>query len=238
MRQQQADSTGSGPARSGIEEYLHHLGRALRGPARLKHDLLTEARHSLSDSAEGYQQAGVPAAEAQRRAVAEFGSVPVLAAGYQAALAAGAVRALAVRTLLVHVLLIPATTLMWRGAPWTGPEPPARYLLLSGALDWLSVLAAALAALGFLWSIREARRPGTGSVRSARVTGWLLTGSLGLSCLCGATVYAWSVQLWDAARTWPPMLIGGLLICAAFTWLARTARSCLVTTGRPAHLPA
>ncbi|WP_238455218.1 permease prefix domain 1-containing protein [Micromonospora sp. ATA51] len=109
-----------------VEERLRELAGRLRGPARLKTDLLTEARHALLDAAEAYRADGLPAAEAERRAVAEFGSSAQLAPGYQAELAAGALRGLAVRALAVAVALMVGGDLTWRGAHWRGgPHPRA-----------------------------------------------------------------------------------------------------------------
>ena len=66
-----------------VDEHLRELAARLQGPARLKSDLLTEARHGLLDAVEAYRESGVPSTEAQRRAVVEFGSpaqvLPVLA---------------------------------------------------------------------------------------------------------------------------------------------------------------
>lgn len=57
-----------------VDEHLRELAARLQGPARLKSDLLTEARHGLLDAVEAYRESGVPSTEAQRRAVVEFGS--------------------------------------------------------------------------------------------------------------------------------------------------------------------
>ena len=60
---------------------LRELAGRLHGPVRLKADLLTEARHALLDATEAYREGGLPAAEAERRAVAEFGSARPARAG-------------------------------------------------------------------------------------------------------------------------------------------------------------
>ncbi|GAB3946135.1 hypothetical protein GCM10027614_39150 [Micromonospora vulcania] len=78
-----------------VEDHLRELAARLQGPTRLKSDLLTEARHGLLDTVEAYRERGVPATEAQRRAVAEFGSLAQLLPSWQAELAVGAARALA-----------------------------------------------------------------------------------------------------------------------------------------------
>ncbi|WP_329104502.1 permease prefix domain 1-containing protein [Micromonospora sp. NBC_01699] len=215
-----------------IDEYVHELGRALHGPARLKSDLLTEARHSLTDSAEGYRDGGLHPAEAERRAITEFGPVGRLAHEYQSELLAGALRALALRVVLVGVVLMATADLMWHEAPWTGPRPPAGYLLLSGSLDWLWRGILLLALGSYLCLARYARSGRTGPVRLARAAGIGLSVSLGLGWIVTVAVYAWSVTLWDSALAWPPMLVGGIALVAVHAWLGRAAYACLAT-GRP-----
>jgi hypothetical protein len=210
-----------------IDEYVCHLDRALRGPRRLKHDVLTEARHSLIDSAAAYRDDGLPAAEAERRAVAEFGTVGQLAGDYQAELAAAATRSLTGRVVLVWLLLLTCADLTWRGAPWSGPQPSSSYLLLSGSVTWLWVCSGLLAAGGHLWLIWSARRGRPGSVPRVRAVGRALAGSLTLGGLAGIGLFAWSLALWDAARTWPPMIIGMVVLAGAYAWLGGAVRSCL-----------
>jgi hypothetical protein len=218
-----------------IDEYVDELDRALHGPARLKSDLLTEARHSLTDSAEGYRDGGLHPAEAERLAVAEFGPVRQLAHEYQSELLAGTLRALAIRVLVVGLVLTVTADLMWRGAPWTGPPPSGAYLLLSGALDWLWRGIDLFALVAYAWLGWHARRGRTGPVRLARVAGVGLSVGLGLGWIVTVVVYAWSVTLWEAALTWPPMLVGGFALVAVHGWLGRAAYACLATgTGAPA----
>jgi len=213
-----------------IDEYVQRLDRALHGPVRLKRDLLTEARHSLLDSAEGYRAHGVPATEAERRAVTEFGAVPALAAEYQAELTATTVRTLALRIFVVWLLLASSADLMWRGAPWSDPRPTTGYLLFSTVLNWVWIVAGLLSITSYLWLTWLARRGRPGPVRLVRTVGRTLAGALGAGCLFGATVYGWSLNLWDSAITWPPMLVGGAVMFAAYAWLVVSARSCLVST--------
>lgn len=208
-----------------VEDRLRELSGRLHGPTRLKADLLTEARHALEDAAEAYRDSGVPRAEAERRAVAEFGSVAQLTPGFQAELAAGALRGLALRTLAVAGVLIAAGDLTWRGSSWSaGPRPPSGYLLLSAALNGIWAVVAGLALAGLLLGALAARRASPGLRRSARVVGFGLTGGLLVGALAGGALFGWSVRLWDAALTWPPMIIGAVVVSAAWFALARSAR--------------
>jgi hypothetical protein len=215
-----------------IDGFVRDLDRALTGPARLKSDLLTEARDSLTDAAEGYRAGGIDPAEAERRAVSEFGSVAQLANGYQAELAATTIRTLALRIIAVTALLRSSADLMWRGAPWTGPVPSDGYRLLSGSLGWAWIACGLAALCSFVWFTCAARRGRPASVRLARAVSLGLAGFLGLAVCGGIAIYAWSLGLWDAALTWPPMVAGLVALTAAYAWLAHGVRGCLSATGR------
>lgn len=217
-----------------IDEYLHRLSRALHGPRRLKADLLTEARHGLDDAAADYRAAGLPEPEAQRRAVAEFGSVPEIAAAYQVELAALTARRLSVRILGVWLLLLLAADRMWQGAPWDGgTPPPAGYRLLSTSLTWAWTAAGVTAGAAYLHLTWTARRGRAGGVWANRLVGRGLSGWLLLGAGLGTGLFIWSLALWDAARTWPPMLIGMSAVALAHAWLGWTARDCLLATAGP-----
>ncbi|MEU0151598.1 permease prefix domain 1-containing protein [Micromonospora fulviviridis] len=217
-----------------VDERLRELAGQLHGPARLKADLLTEARHALEDAVEAYREGGLPVAEAERRAVAEFGTPAQLAPGYQAELAAGALRGLALRALAVAVVLMAGGDLTWRGSSWSdGPRPPEGYLLLSTSLHGIWGLVAGLALAGLLLGGLAARHGSPRLGRLARAVGFGLTGGLALGALAGSALFGWSVQLWDAALTWPPMIIGAVLVGAGWFALARAARCWLRTNLGP-----
>jgi hypothetical protein len=214
-----------------VEDRLRELDVRLRGPARLKSDLLTEVRHALLDAVEAYREEGLPAAEAERRAVAEFGSPGQLAPAYQAELAAGALRGLAQRVLAVAGVLVAAGDLTWRGSSWSdGPRPPASYLLLSASLNWIWIIAGGLALAGLVLVTAAARRGRADLPGLSRVVGLGLTGVTALGALSGCALFAWSIDLWDAALTWPPMIVGGIVVGAGYFCLGRAARSWLVAT--------
>lgn len=215
-----------------VDRRLHELSARLHGPNRLKADLLAEARHALEDAVEAYRDGGLPRAEAQRRAVAEFGSDAQLVPGFQAELAVGALRGLALRTLVVAVVLIAAGDLTWQGSSWSGgPPPPQSYLLLSASLNGIWGVVAALALIALLVGPLAARWGSPWLVRSARLISFGLTGSLLLGAVAGGALFGWSIGLWDAALTWPPLIIGMVVVSAAWFALARAAR-CWVLADR------
>lgn len=90
---------------------------------------------------------------------------------------------------------------------------------------WLVVAGMALAALSFgAWAARRGRAATT----VGRPLGWGLTGALVVGAVAGVALFAWSVVLWDAALSWPPMIIGAVLAGAAHFALFRASRSWLV----------
>lgn len=87
-----------------IDAYVADLDRVLTGPGRAKRDLLAEARDALVDAAESYECRGLPRADAERRAVEDFGCVADIAPDYQAELGLAQTR----RTgLLLFLVLVP-----------------------------------------------------------------------------------------------------------------------------------
>jgi hypothetical protein len=219
-----------------IDEYVRTLDRALAGPGRLKGDMLREARHGLADAAEAYQEEGLPRAEAERRAVAEFGEVGTLAPAYQAELGLGVARRLALKMVLVPVLFATLADFMWRGSPWStstsGPHPPDGYMFISRAQDYLGYVWAGLAMAVYLWLAWAARRGRPTGRVTVRAIGLVTLSIVGLTWLAGTVIYLWSLSLWDAALTWPPMIAGGLLVGALYSWLAYSAVSCVAAAPR------
>lgn len=213
-----------------IEQHLHLLSGQLHGPRRLKADLLTEARHGLDDAVEGHRDTGLNDAEARRRAVAEFGSVSELAGAYQVELAALTTRRMSIRIVVIWLMLLLTADLMWQGAPWDGTPPPAGYRLLSASVTWAWAAAGVTACAAYLHLIWTARRGRPGGFWTSRAVGRGLTGALMLGAGLGAGLFTWSLLLWDAARTWPPMILGMCAVALAHGWLGWTARDCLLAT--------
>jgi hypothetical protein len=124
--------------------------------------------------------------------------------------------------------------LTWRGASWSdGPRPPEGYLLLSSSVNGIWAVVAGLALIGLLLDLLAARYATSLLPRLARAVGFGLTGGLAVSAAAGVALFGWSVQLWDAALTWPPMIIGAVLVGAAWFALARAARYWLLSARGP-----
>jgi hypothetical protein len=106
-----------------IDEYLAALSKELRGPRRRKADLLAEARDHLTDATEAFEADGFDRYDAEKHAVAEFGTLDEVAPGYRADLAVSQSRRTAV--LLFAALII--QPIVWREGAWSwnsGPDDP------------------------------------------------------------------------------------------------------------------
>jgi hypothetical protein len=228
---------------SAIDEYVAGMAARLAGPARAKADLIAEARDGLLDAAEAYTRRGMPAAEAAAHAVADFGAPDEVLPHYQQELAAAQGR----RTAWLVAIALPVmqllAPLMWWHSPWQGgPYPPSSgYLLLSAAVDCLGITAGIMAAitlLGLGWGSRlfAGRLPAAALL--TRLTGVGVVTFVGGQALLGAALFGWSAVIWPAARTWPPMVLGGVAVTVLFTLVIRSAVRCLRVSGRAlADLP-
>ncbi|RZQ65583.1 permease prefix domain 1-containing protein [Amycolatopsis suaedae] len=165
-----------------IEGYLDELAGTLRGAPAAKADLLAEARDGLDDAAESYRARGFDPAEAERRAVADFGTVAQVRRDFQAELGVAAgvqvLRSLALALPLMHVIW--ELTRITSFGEWSrvGAVLPEWFGQLSRLSDGSGYVVAGLAVLALL-ATRLLSRYG-------RVTGlarWLavlaLTGAVG-----------------------------------------------------------
>ena len=221
-------SHGSGP----IDVYVDGLAAVLRGPRRHRHDMLTEARDSLLDAAEAYADAGHDPLDAQRRAVADFGTHRQVVPAYQAELAMLQGRRVATWIALVLPVMTLLEPLMWWDTPWSTDRASHVYWVLVDHFQYTSFLAAGaagLAVVGFGWGSRFLRD----GLRYARLVGQAAVVFLGMHALLGATVFALSLHQWPAAATWPPVLIGMLVNTAAFGYAGCLAVRCVAAARTP-----
>lgn len=103
-----------------IDDYLAALSNELRGPRRRKADLLAEARDHLTDAAEAFEADGMDRQDAEKHAVADFGTLEEVAPGYRADLAVSQSRRTAV--LLFAALII--QPIVWREGTWSWNSGP------------------------------------------------------------------------------------------------------------------
>ncbi|WP_433268596.1 permease prefix domain 1-containing protein [Actinosynnema sp. CS-041913] len=215
-----------------IDDYLTALDHRLRGPERVKEDLLAEARDSLDDAAEAYRDGGLAPEDAQRRAVAEFGPVSRIARDYQGllALAHGA------RTLRTLLVVIPLAHVMWElnRRFWIGAwnsfdaPPPDWYLVIARANDSTGWIVAGVALCALLAG-RLLARAGVSTVALARLAGAVAVTAVGASVLGNVAIMTATVHV-DAGRLLmsPPVTAASLMSLLIMLRLAVLARRCLV----------
>ncbi|GLW06650.1 hypothetical protein Misp01_17800 [Microtetraspora sp. NBRC 13810] len=215
-----------------VEEYVSGLDRALRGPRRVKRDMLAEVRDGLCDAAEALESGGLCRAEAERAAVEEFGAIEEIAPGYQEELIARQGR----RTAALLFVGVPLTTIMWsliwRFFPDTVTLSPVRdwpswYLAVARTMDVMQLLTGVLGAVALVTLGRGARR-----FRRAR----LVTRGLGLLIWCELPfVVGMSLALmWGGNTgfgTFVPGLLASLVSNGLLVWQLYSASRCL-TLGR------
>ncbi|WP_202874844.1 permease prefix domain 1-containing protein [Kribbella kalugense] len=97
-----------------IDEYLTALSKELRGPRRRKADLLTEARDHLTDATEAFEADGLERYDAEKHAVADFGSIEDVAPGYREELAISQSR----RTAMMLLLALLIQPIVWQSGAW------------------------------------------------------------------------------------------------------------------------
>jgi hypothetical protein len=155
-----------------IDRYVAQLDRALRGPRAVKADLLAEARDGLSDAAEAYEGIGLDRTSAERRAVADFGPVDLIAPDYQTELALAQGRRTA---LLICAVLTVQPVVWWLLTGLAGRGPGDRigpgYALVEDLVRWSGAGAIGTALLAVVATGSGVRRLGAGR-RLVRAVGF------------------------------------------------------------------
>jgi hypothetical protein len=99
------------------------LSKELWGPRRRKADLLAEARDHLTDATEAFEADGLDRYDAEKHAVAEFGTLEEVAPGYRAELAVSQGR----RTAMLLFASLIVQPLIWRQGVWAwSQDAPGR----------------------------------------------------------------------------------------------------------------
>lgn len=203
-----------------IDAYTAELAAALRGPRRLKADLVTEARDGLTDAAAGYQEDGLQPIEARRFALAEFGSVPDIAPDYQRVLGLAQGRRTALVVFAVTALQSLGSTAAWKwaGLGWTH-DPGGVYLVLAHAVDWVGLGALVAALLALVACGRGTRLLGARRLLP-RAVGWYALTIAAFSLVASLLLTVGSMTVMPGLVTW--VAFGAVLPAAVLTWSARS----------------
>lgn len=213
-----------------IERYVTDLGSRLQGSRRQVRDLLTETRDSLTDATEAHLDDGLTEAEAQQRAVEEFGPVREIAGEYQAELAV----AYGTRTLVWLAIVLPLMHMAWEYGrmlligPWQdfGTIPPAWYLFIAKANDLTSGIASGVALVALILGRLLARRYDARLL--AKVGAGVAVAAVGAVLLGNLSIIAATAHL-DPARLLQslPMSVASLISWIVIVRLGLLARRCL-----------
>ncbi|WP_405150839.1 permease prefix domain 1-containing protein [Sphaerisporangium sp. NBC_01403] len=223
-----------------IDDYVTTLGRSLRGPRRVRRDLVAEARDGLADTAEAYLAQGMDQDEAERTAVAEFGTVTEVAPGYQEELTAHQGR----RTAAVLFITVPLMTLMWSGIWRIFPEDasaasalkPAWFGPLARFLDLFQFgmgILGGLALVILAGRLRRVRRPDL----VTRALGILLWIQVPAIVLISAALTAGGESGLAGFDDYFPGMVASVISYLIAGWLLCTATRCLIVS-RATPLPA
>lgn len=211
-----------------ITGYTAELGRLLRGPSRLKADLVAEARDGLVDSAEAYEHEGADREAAGRHAVADFGPLREVASGYQAVLATAQARRTALLMFAITAAQTLGATYAWRtlAQGWTF-EPGLGYSVLARTVDWVGVgnkVAALLVLLATSIGVRYlGHRPAI-----SRFTGVFTLAVGGFMSVAGTLLASLNPDLMATYQDGPYLWSFYAISLVPGVWLAVSAWRCIV----------
>lgn len=196
-----------------VDAHVAALGRMLRGPSRMRRDMLAETRDGLRDAAERH---GDPAV-----AVAEFGPVPEVAPHFQAELTAAQGR----RTALTAAVLFPTLLLGWdllwtHGIAWSAATPPPELVLaLARAQDVASAVVTGLAVLVLVATLSRSASPRllAGAAAAVALVGAVVCGGAAVVMNVGAGPATTRMLATNPAALPSFLLSGAALLAILFT---------------------
>jgi len=206
-----------------VAPYLAELDAALAGPRRARRDLLKEARDHLTDATDAYLRGGYDRPEAERQAVADFGTVDEVAPGFQTTLAVAAGR----RTSWMLLGILACQPFLWDG-PLSVADAPAPDGLVYAVLDTgIEIVGAGMIALAMLLVIAcgIGNRWWHAGRRIARTASFVAIGSAVLMKVSGISMMLLSHGLEPAHWL---MLIGFIVLPMSLTAISarRTLALC------------
>jgi hypothetical protein len=211
---------------------LRRLERRLKGPRRLRTDMIAEVRDGLLDAAAAHREAGLDHAAAAHRALEELGDVELLARELQHEVTARQARRAALVVGLAFLPLVLAWDLVWRLAPHSGPPPADGLTVVYTAIDLVQV-AAGLAGGALALALR---RPGTHRrlCRAAGVLGVATPAVIGALAVLMLTYGPWAA---GPALATPVTALLSVASASALIASAVVGARCLRLTPGPPPAP-
>ncbi|PSL06673.1 hypothetical protein CLV30_10258 [Haloactinopolyspora alba] len=212
-----------------IDAYLATLRRELRGPRVLRANMIREVRDGLHDATRAHRDDGVSPAEAERRAVDEFGPPSVVAAGLRDELAAATGRYLAALSIVLGSTQFALAHYTWQTAAreqgW--PRPSPEYGMFAQAVDVSNIVVLVALALAVPLLGRGGRFVPTHRV--VRIMGIGVLVSLLVDVVVGTVLNAFAPQgitVWKG----PELPILFALSIVSVGWTASVAWRCVRLT--------
>ncbi|GAA2756724.1 hypothetical protein [Actinopolymorpha rutila] len=225
-----------------IDSYVRRVRHLLPGPASARAGMLHELSDGLHDAAQAHVRAGVPAEDAEARAVAECGPAEDAAAAYRPELTALQGR----HTAMLVAVLMPGLNLLWDvpwmiPGPWNAPPNPV-VSALSRVVTGADLLAGCCAVALILLMMLAARRgrPATSLTGAVGVIG-VIAFTVTLSCSVAMMVANADGPSRAFATSWIGLLVGSVTVvcaCLLARSLARSLRSAFAAAARTPSRPA
>jgi hypothetical protein len=191
-----------------MKGYLASVAAPLRGPRRLREDMLAEFGDGFAEAVAEREAAGSSPDRAAAEAAEEFGEPALIAAAFQRELAAAQAR----RTAWTLLIALPAMTIMWD--LFSGDRDPGLAVTLLARLTDLAT-AAAFTVAALVVARRLERRAASlcGAVALAHL-------AVALGCSALITVFGPRGEADVAPAVWL-LLLGGSAVGSA--WVAGSA---------------
>lgn len=219
-----------------IDAYVSELAKALPGPRHVRRDLLSELEDGLRDAADAHRACGLPAREAELRAVHDNGPLDDLVTDYRTELAARSGRHTATQLIVLLLASNLAWDLIWYVAPSGGPPLPG-VSVLAGVITCSAVLCAAICGLGLALLRQSGRGPVLVPVR--RINHLIVSAGAGaIALIVGSALAMNLINVEDSGRMLSDSAALGVLTAASVlavlvlvSALWRTARTTLAVGG-------
>ncbi|RRS00171.1 permease prefix domain 1-containing protein [Glycomyces terrestris] len=197
-----------------MNDYIAAVAAPLRGPRRVRADMLAEIEDGFEEAVAEHVAAGLDRERAQAAAAAEFGAPGIVAAEVQRELAAAQAR----RTAWTLLVTLPAMTIMWDLFSGDG-DPGVAVTLLARIVDAATAVAFGAAALVLTGHLQR---------RAASVCGLLGLVQIAVALGCSALIAVVAQGEGDAG-TWAVLAaasgVGSALVCASSVRALAVARA-------------